>query len=170
MNIINPFEEIVVFGKKLPLEPMSSTRIRALKPTGKHLGHGLDLTHVRGRASGGRATKLERYTTTPKGLRQGPFSGSSLKNGSKLVEVKGSGKGYRTGPFGKSVFTQAPEVARILAQKPGKPSTSRGLGMIAGIPKSTLKPTGAHLKGLKGALDKAKNSNIPNGARKGGRL
>lgn len=252
MDIINPFEEIVVFGKRLPMEPQSSTRLRALKPTGKHLGHGLDLTHVRGRASGGRATKLERYTTSPKGLRQGPFSGSSLKNGSKLLEVKGTGKGYRTGPFGKAdepsrrstnkERLQATGAVGVLggsvagggyggykiagrinrkrrnmrefdemrSHVPGRktgidalshllkkglavpyPNTgpfgkgiltaapSKGLvrggiqsslDSIAKIPKPTLKPTGASWKQPIAAAAALKNSKIPNGAKRGGRL
>ena len=73
MDIINPFEELVVFGKRLPLEPLSSTIIGALHPTGKHVGHGQDLGHFRGPKSGGRAGHLERYTTKVVGQRQGPF-------------------------------------------------------------------------------------------------
>jgi hypothetical protein len=85
MDIINPFEELVVFGKRLPLEPMSSTVIGALHPTGKHVGHGQDLGHFRGPKSGGKAGHLERYTTKVRGLRQGPF-----KKGLVPVAAKGT--------------------------------------------------------------------------------
>ena len=76
MELNNPFTDLIFFSKALPMEPTSSTVIGALRRTGKHLGHGQDLTHVRGRASGGRKPSIERYTTSPRGLKMGPFKGS----------------------------------------------------------------------------------------------
>jgi len=75
-NLVNPFEEVVAFGKayKVALPVPGATRIRALVPTGGHVGHGNALTHVRHGSGGGRnATKLEVYRHTPKGQRSGPF-------------------------------------------------------------------------------------------------
>lgn len=176
MDIINPFEELVVFGKKLPLEPQSSTVIAALRPTGRHLGHGGDLTHVRGKASGGKQPQIERYTTSPKGLHEGPFKGSVKQPRTRLLAVRGSGKGFRTGPFGKAL-------------PPGQAAgVKRSLGIINATPKGVLKPTGAKMKGLQQAMNNAppksllakggadiapvrkRNSNIPSGARQGSRL
>lgn len=87
-TLVNPFEEVVVFGKALPLDPVSSTRLRALVPTGKHIGHGNALTHVHNSGGkGGKATRLQRYTTTPRGQRQGPFS-KSVADGLKMVAAQ----------------------------------------------------------------------------------
>jgi hypothetical protein len=162
MDIINPFEELVVFGKAFPLEPTGSTALAALRPTGRHLGHGGDLTYVRGKASGGKQPQIERYTTSPKGLREGPFHGTVKQPRTKVLRVTGSGKGFRTGPFGKA-FTAAP--SRAL----NRGGVSRSLQAIADIPKPTLKPTGKSWKQpIAGAVKK--NSNIPSGASQGSRL
>ena len=76
MELNNPFTDLVFFSKALPMEPTSSTIIGALHPTGKHLGHGQSLGHWRGASSGGRKAGIERYTTSPRGQKMGPFKGS----------------------------------------------------------------------------------------------
>ena len=76
MELNNPFTDLVLFGKSLPMEPTSSTIIGALRPTGSHLGHANDLGHWRGRKEGGRKAGIERYTTSPRGQKMGPFKGS----------------------------------------------------------------------------------------------
>jgi len=74
--LINPFEQVVVFGKAYDVSffPQSSTRIRALVPTGAHVGHGQKLGHYRGKNTSPRTNVLRHYTGHGKGLRQGPFS------------------------------------------------------------------------------------------------
>ena len=166
MDIINPFEELVVFGKKLPLEPTSSTVIRALRPTGRHVSHANALTHVRGRADGGPATRLEHYTTTPKGLREGPFSGSVSQPKTKLLEVKGSGKGFRTGPFKKSLATTLG--SRTLVGR-GVLKPVKIASKVPAGPSASLKPTRS-IGALPIGKGMRRNSNIPSGARRGGRL
>lgn len=132
MDIVNPFEELVVFGKKLPLEPVSSTIIGALRPTGRHLGHANDLGHFTGGTQGGPATRLERYTTSPKGLRQGPFKGSVSQPKTKLVVVqgKGPGKGFRPGPFGKA---DEPKRKSAQGMRSAGSTVMTGVGMGAGM-------------------------------------
>jgi hypothetical protein len=75
-SLINPFEEVIVFGKAYPvaLPVPSSTKLRALVPTGAHIGHANDLQVFHG--GGPRIPKqaLQRYTAKPVGLRQGPFT------------------------------------------------------------------------------------------------
>lgn len=60
MQIFNPFEDI---AKAATVPPQGATVIRALVPTGRNVGHGLDLHHVKGHGKhhGGQATRLERY-------------------------------------------------------------------------------------------------------------
>jgi hypothetical protein len=114
-NLVNPYEEVVVFGKAYPVAlPVSSaTTIRALVPTGSHVGHGNDLKVVRNsRGHGGRRAGLEHYTAKPKGLKQGPF-----------------GKAAPTGLARPGMLT----AAKVAASGPGTPSTYRGLGMIANM-------------------------------------
>lgn len=64
MDLVNPYEELVIVGKryKVAVPPQSSTVIRALTPTGRHVSHANKLGHWSGPHSGGRATRLERYT------------------------------------------------------------------------------------------------------------
>ena len=128
MQLVNPFEEVVLFGKKLSMEPESSTTIGALRPTGKHVGHANDLVRVRGKASGGKATRLERYTTSPKGLKQGPFTTASV--GLRQGPFTTNPKGFESGPFkkgldseinkgiGASLKSGAGRVGRSLMKKP----------------------------------------------------
>jgi len=77
-SLINPFTEVVVFGKALPLDPQASTVIRALVPTGRHIGHGNDLVRGTGRRKGGPATRLELYRGSTPALRTGPFGKSDV--------------------------------------------------------------------------------------------
>ena len=65
MELINPFEEQVILGKAYPRDPTfgSDVRVlRALTPTGRHVGDALALHHTHNpHGGGGPATKLERY-------------------------------------------------------------------------------------------------------------
>lgn len=80
-SLINPFEEVIVFGKAYTVvEPIPrSTRIRALVPTGGHVGHGNALGHYRGGGPAITRTQLQTYNGNGKGLRQGPF-GKALQS------------------------------------------------------------------------------------------
>lgn len=73
LDLINPFEEVVVFGKRFSVvDTTQNVRvIRALVPTGPHIGHGNDLKVVHGPRSGGRKAGLERYTGGHGGGRHG---------------------------------------------------------------------------------------------------
>lgn len=109
-NLINPFEEVVVFGKAYPVAlPVShATTIRALVPTGGHVGHGNALKHVHNSSGGGgRATKLERYT------------GKGTKKAGSPVA-----KGIRTG------LAMASNPVRPGALGGGIPKTGRTAGRI----------------------------------------
>ena len=81
-NLINPFEDVVVFGKayKTSFFPQSSSRSAALVPTGKHLGHGNRLGHFRGTGVSPQGTGLRKYTTNVVGLKQGPFTGAGASS------------------------------------------------------------------------------------------
>ena len=92
-NWINPFEEVVVFGKAYTV--VSETNVRytgSLVHTGKHVGHGQRLTEVKNSSGGGgKATKLERYAGGHSSQRVGPFgkslSFSGLKRAKKAAAV-----------------------------------------------------------------------------------
>lgn len=136
-NLVNPFEEVVVFGKAYPvaLPVPSSTTIRALVPTGGHVGHGNDLKVVRNRkGKGGRATKLEHYR------------GGHAKQG--------------MGPFGKAALPLpnpgGPSVANGLSMIANQAKPSR-VPMAGQTPKR-VRVARARMK---------VNSNIPDGARQG---
>jgi hypothetical protein len=161
MDLINPFEEVVVFGKALPLEPMSSTPLRALVPTGKHVGHANRLVRVTGRASGGKATRLERYT-----------NGHGGGKATRLERYTTSPHGLKQGPFGKAM--NVPIFARLMASQNGAPQTARRVvhlwdseGFRAKNAVSQAKTTG---KLRSAALRNNPNSKIPDGARAGRRL
>jgi hypothetical protein len=67
LDLVNPFEEVVVFGKAYSLQNVTTGTnvrvLRAMMPTGKHIGTGQNLVHVHNsKARGGPATKLEHYT------------------------------------------------------------------------------------------------------------
>lgn len=143
-NLINPFEEVVVFGKAYPVvwPAQGSTRVAALVPTGKNVGTANNLGHWKGRATGGPATKLERYTTKPRGQRQGPFgkaAAPSVQNGLKLI----AGAPKATLPSGRGAAT---------------------------VPSARIKPRPSVQNGLRMVRDMKVNSNMPDGARAGGRL
>ena len=121
MELINPFEETVVFGKayRTPADATSSRVVPALRPTGRHLGHGLDLKHVTNSGGGGGpATRLERYKGKGKGLRQGPFG----KAAEDYYEPPSAGRialGTFFGPFHSAVAGREGREAR-------RPSAGRG--------------------------------------------
>lgn len=99
-SLVNPFEEVVVFGKAYPVAlPVSgSTRLRALVPTGAHVSHDNKLTHVRGGGPTITRQQLQRYTTKTVGHRQGPFGKSDLTTRRRIPNSKipaGSSHGSR---------------------------------------------------------------------------
>ena len=99
MDLINPFEDVVVFGKAYrnvwPVE--SAQTIAAIVPTGRHVSHANDLSVTRNsRGGGGRATRLEVYRGKKRGLRQGPF-----------------GKGLDADPFAKGLFGGGKKAAQV---------------------------------------------------------
>ena len=79
-SLVNPFEEVVAFGKAYPvaLPVQRAVRVRALLPTGAHVSHANKLVVVRRNGKGGPATKLERYA-------KGDFSKGSVANGLKMA-------------------------------------------------------------------------------------
>ena len=86
MTLINPFEEVVVFGKAhSTLETSWGTNVRviaALVPTGRHVSHANALTHKHNsRGKGGRATRLQRYSKalTPGAPARAIFGGPASK-------------------------------------------------------------------------------------------
>lgn len=97
MDLVNPFEEHIVFGKRYPVAypPQHSTIIRALVPTGRHVGHGNDLGHFRGKgAHGGRLVGLERYTAQGGKASVGPFGKVDAPRG-ELVSTGRPKRGRR---------------------------------------------------------------------------
>lgn len=73
-NLVDPFNDVVVFGKAYPVvEPVPrSVRVAALLPTGRHVGDANKLVHVH---------------TKVRGHRQGPF-GKSVSKGSVADGLK----------------------------------------------------------------------------------
>lgn len=145
-NLVNPFEEAVVFGKAYPVAVPAQRAVvlRALVPTGKHVGHGQALERYTGKKSGGRKAGVEHYRS--KGKR------SSV---------------HRAGGFGKA----APSVQnglRMIQQTPkGTLPTGRG---PATSPSPRIQPRPSVKNGLRMVRDMKVNSNIPDGARRGSRL
>lgn len=79
MELYNPFEPV---SKGIESPPV--TRLRALVPTGAHIGHGNDLHVTRHSGHGGPATALQVYRHKSRGHRQGPFgkaAGSGVARG-----------------------------------------------------------------------------------------
>ncbi|HEY5787496.1 MAG TPA: hypothetical protein VIT65_22250 [Microlunatus sp.] len=65
LDLVDPFAEVVVFGKAYPVAwpPSSAKSVKALVPTGRHVSHANALHHTRNSGGGGgKATRLERYT------------------------------------------------------------------------------------------------------------
>ena len=86
MDLINPFDEVEVFGKAYPVAwpVQSATPVAAVTPRAK--GHGLRLVRVKNSSGGGgKATRLEHYKIKPRGLRQGPFSKGSVSEGLRMA-------------------------------------------------------------------------------------
>jgi len=129
-NLVNPYEEVVVFGKAYPvaLPVPRSTTIRALVPTGSHVGHGNALKHVRNsKGGGGRATALERYT------------GSSTKKSSKDISPVAKARGFDSPGIARSLTAATHGAAR--EEKPN--STARGLMLARSYRTSGVPRTGA---------------------------
>jgi hypothetical protein len=74
-NLINPFEEVVVFGKAYPVKDVTNVRAGSPKThTGRGVGHGQKLHEVKHKGGGGRRVGLERYQGGHSSGRVGPFS------------------------------------------------------------------------------------------------
>lgn len=148
-NLVNPFEEVVAFGKayKVALPVPGAKVIRALVPTGGHVGHGNDLKVVRRAARGGRnATKLEVYRHTPRGQRPGPFG--------KAFAMPGSLRSVKFGAKAKATVDPNAQVQRSLAL-----ASNPKVGNVSRVaPQRFAAPTPRI------------NSNIPDGARAGRKL
>jgi hypothetical protein len=146
-SLINPFEEVVVFGKAYPvaLPVAHSTKIRALVPTGAHVGHGNKLVVVHGGGPKITRQQLQTYHGHGRGLSEGPFGKSLFPfDGAQSSPSAGSGGG-----LGDSTNS---------ATSPGKP----------GEPKKPLKPTA--VKGPTSPRRSIPNSNIPDASSKGSRI
>lgn len=118
-NLINPFDEVVVFGKAYPVVDVTNVRSGTPKThTGRGVGHGQRLTDVKNsKGGGGRATKLERYSG-------GHASG-------------------RVGPFGKSLVTALTTPTNAIGSKLGGSlqKTAKVPGLVPKPPAMSLKPT-----------------------------
>jgi hypothetical protein len=77
MDLVNPFEPV---GKAAATPPQSAKVIRALVPTGRHVGHGQDLKVARGPKSPASGTLLEHYRGKKTKQVPGPF-GKSVERG-----------------------------------------------------------------------------------------
>ena len=107
-RMLNPFEEVVVFGKAYStLNVTSGTNvsvIRALVPTGGHVGHGNALTVVRNRKGhGGRRPGLEHYSkafSIPriKGVKGVKSADAGVKRSLALVNNPKTGNVSRVAP------------------------------------------------------------------------
>ena len=73
---------------KVAVPPQSSTVIRAITPTGRHVSHANALGHWTGPSSGGHATRLERYT---------PRKGGKMGVGHKKATLLHVGKSLAGG-------------------------------------------------------------------------
>jgi hypothetical protein len=149
MDLINPFEP---FGKAATWPPQSSTRLRALVPTGAHVGHANDLsvTH-NSRGGGGRATALEvyhghrgktaaKYRGVSKALPRFRATGSFTR-GEKMATAATYGSKGDT-----QVVFKKPERARQ-----NRAAVERGVQMAAGTYKAPRKPMFADLATRYGA-------------------
>jgi hypothetical protein len=154
MDLVNPFEEVVVFGKAYPVAwpAQGASGVKALLPTGRHVAHGNDLKHVHNsRGSGGPATRLEHYRNSKGG---GGRASRLVHHGSRksgqpkaLERTHHTPRGFRTGPFKKAfdevtiekgLFNfgrkakRAAQVKRSLSMAAGgEQQTARGLQMAA---------------------------------------
>lgn len=119
MDLINPFEEVVVFGKAYPVAwPVASaTQLKALVPTGKHVGHGLRLSHTRIAGGGGKATRLERYT-------RGKKVSKGIAEGLQLASTTGAA----------TAKTARSAAARPSGRIKPRPSVRNGLEMVRNMP------------------------------------
>jgi hypothetical protein len=78
MELYNPFEDV---SKAATVPAQGAVIIRALVPTGNHIGHGQDLKRVTARTRGPRRPALEVYgRKSIKGVSKG-----SVQNGLKMI-------------------------------------------------------------------------------------
>lgn len=82
MDLVNPFEQVVVFGKAYSTQSVlhgtNVVTLRSLVPTGKHVGTGNNLVHASGPKKGGPATKLEHYRKGKVGKAAGSTVGRAI--------------------------------------------------------------------------------------------
>jgi hypothetical protein len=84
MELYNPFEDV---SKAATVPAQGAVIIRALVPTGNHIGHGQDLKRVTARTRGPRRPALEVYgRKSIKGVSKG-----SVQNGLKCAHRAGQG-------------------------------------------------------------------------------
>lgn len=89
MELFNPFED---FGKADTVPAQGATILRVLIPTGKNVGHGLDLKHVSVKTKGPRRPALERYGRAVSKA-YSPFTPQSTKSALKQIsEMKAPSK------------------------------------------------------------------------------
>lgn len=137
MDLVNPFEEVVVFGKSYPVaEPVpGATPVKALLPTGRHVSHENALTHVHnGKGGGGPATRLERYTGPSHGGRTKLFHQGSRKSGPAkgLEHTRHTSRGFKPGPFKKAFEEVDKGFLGFGGRAARKAQVARGLSMAAG--------------------------------------
>lgn len=133
MTLVNPFEEVVVFGKAHHLASSFGTDVRVLRalvPTGGHVADANRLTHVSGPNSGGPATALERYT-------RGRVGKASVGEGLKMIGNIPKPKGVpHMGPQmpGATKYPKSFPMARgVRAQTFAAPTPRLGAGGTARV-------------------------------------
>lgn len=105
MELINPF------SKAMTVPAQSSTRLRALVPTGANVGHGNDLSITR--RHGRKHQGLEHYRGKSSGGTQGPF-GKSVARGLAMTG------GYKPTSVPKALTT--PKRVRLARAQQGAPT------------------------------------------------
>lgn len=129
MQLVNPYEETVVFGKAYPVAwpPPGATRIRALVPTGSHVGHANALHIAHGKGShGGPATKLERYSKAAGFLMRGPLREGQSRLGATLAQ-RTSGQRSTLRSAGNATARRGREAGERGAQRSRNTSTAAGM-------------------------------------------
>lgn len=127
-ELVNPFEEVVVFGKAVPYDVMygSAPKVVSITRRPGTRGTGLSLTCVTNKGGkGGPATRLQHYTKSEFG--KGKHSGSVLGSlGRDIAGIHGGSGGKHSGGIAMS----AKRTGRVLAQgaKTNAPVIAGGAG------------------------------------------
>lgn len=118
-NLINPFEEVVVFGKAYPVVGVTNVRSGSPKThTGRGVGHGQRLTDIKNSKGKGGRTKLERYKGGHASGRVGPFGKALTTNGvpNALKLIAGIPKATKA-PAGLHSNVLSDRLASVAAKK-----------------------------------------------------